>query len=54
MHTKGVRRLPVVNNDNELMGNLSADDLIDRFSEHIVDLSRLIAREQGREKTGRK
>jgi hypothetical protein len=30
------------------------DDLIDLFSEQIVDLARLIAREQGREKSGRK
>jgi CBS domain-containing protein len=54
MRAKGIRRLPVVNDDNELVGILSVDDLIDLFSEQIVDLARLIAREQGREKTGRK
>jgi CBS domain-containing protein len=54
MRAKGVRRLPVVNDDNDLVGILSVDDLIDLFSEQIVDLARLIAREQGREKTGRK
>lgn len=54
MRAKGIRRLPVVNDDNELAGILSVDDLIDLFSEQIVDLARLIAREQGREKTGRK
>lgn len=54
MRAKGVRRLPVVNDDNELAGILSVDDLIDLFSEQIVDLTRLIAREQGREKAGRK
>ena len=54
MRTKGIRRLPVVNDDNELVGFLSVDDLIDLFSEQIVDLARLIAPEQGREKTERK
>ena len=54
MRAKGIRRLPVVNDDNELVGILSVDDLIDLFSEQIVDLARLIAREQGREKAGRK
>jgi CBS domain-containing protein len=54
MRAKGIRRLPVVNDDNELVGILSVDDLIDLFSEQIADLARLIAREQGREKAGRK
>lgn len=54
MRAKGIRRLPVVNDDNELVGILSVDDLIDLLSEQIVDLARLIAREQGREKVGRK
>ena len=54
MRAKGIRRLPVVNDDNELVGILSVDDLIDLLSEQIVDLVRLIAREQGREKAVRK
>ncbi|MEK7223700.1 MAG: CBS domain-containing protein [Pseudomonadota bacterium] len=54
MRAKGIRRLPVVNDDNELVGILSVDDLINLLSEQIVDLARLIAREQDREKTGRK
>ena len=54
MRAKGIRRLPVVNDDNELVGILSVDDLIDLFSEQIVDLARLISREQDREKSGRK
>jgi len=54
MRAKGIRRLPVVNDDHELVGILSVDDLIDLFSEQIVDLARLIAREQSREKAGRK
>ena len=54
MRAKGIRRLPVVNDGNELVGILSVDDLIDLLSEQIVDLVRLIAREQGREKAVRK
>jgi len=54
MRAKGIRRLPVVNDDNELVGILSVDDLIDLFSEQIVDLTRLVSREQDREKAGRK
>ena len=54
MRAKGIRRLPVVNDDNELAGILSVDDLIDLLSEQIVDLARLISREQDREKSGRK
>jgi CBS-domain-containing membrane protein len=54
MRATGVRCLPIFNDDNELVGTLSVDDLIDLFSEQIVDLARLITREQGRKKTGRK
>lgn len=54
MRAKGIRRLPVINDDNELAGILSVDDLIDLLSEQIVDLARLIAREQTREKERRK
>ena len=54
MRAKGVRRLPVINDANDLVGILAVDDLIDLFSEQIVDLARLIAREQQRETERRK
>lgn len=54
MRARGVRRLPVVDGGNELVGILSVDDLIDLFSEHIADLAWLIAREQRREEEKRK
>lgn len=53
MRARGVRRLPVINDDNELAGILTVDDLIDLFSEQIVDLARLFAREQKSEKERR-
>ncbi|MDH3309498.1 MAG: CBS domain-containing protein [Gammaproteobacteria bacterium] len=54
MRTKGIRRLPVIDDDNGLAGILTVDDLIDLFSEQIADLARLIALEQKREKEKRK
>jgi CBS domain-containing protein len=54
MRAKGVRRLPVINDANDLVGILAVDDLIDLFSEQIADLARLVAREQQREKKKRK
>ncbi|HEY5683509.1 MAG TPA: CBS domain-containing protein [Sulfuricaulis sp.] len=54
MRAKGIRRLPVIDDDNGLAGILTVDDLIDLFSEQIADLARLIALEQKREKEKRK
>jgi len=54
MRARGIRRLPVIDDDNELAGILSVDDLIDLFSEQLADLARLIAREQTREQERRK
>ena len=54
MRAKGIRRLPVINDDNELSGTLSVDDLIDLMSEQIADLAKLIAREQKHEQEKRR
>lgn len=50
MRSKGVRRVPVVGQDGTLAGILALDDLIEVLSEVLVDVSRLIAREQHRER----
>ncbi len=54
MRARGIRRLPVINDDNELAGILSVDDLIELLSEQTADLAKLIARGQKLEKEKRK
>ncbi len=54
MRSRGIRRLPVIDDDGALAGILTVDDLIDLFSEQIADLARLIAFEQKREQERRK
>jgi CBS domain-containing protein len=53
MRKKGVRRLPVVNEDGALEGILTLDDLIDLIAEQMKDLAGLITKEQKREKKSR-
>ena len=49
MRHRGIRRLPVVGDDGELVGILSVDDIIDLMAEEIADLAALIRQEQARE-----
>jgi CBS domain-containing protein len=49
MRSRGVRRLPVVNDRGSLVGIVTVDDLIEMLSNELAEISRLIAREQGRE-----
>lgn len=49
MRSKGVRRMPIVSDKGELVGIVSVDDLIEMIAEELAELSKLIAREQGRE-----
>lgn len=54
MRARGIRRLPVIDDDGALAGILTVDDLIGLFSEQIADLARLIVFEQRREQESRK
>ena len=49
MCTHGIRRMPVVDKDNCLLGIISADDIVELLSEQLQNLTRLIAIEQKKE-----
>jgi CBS domain-containing protein len=49
MRAKGARRVPVVNNECELVGIVSVDDLLEILSGELSELSKLTAVEQRRE-----
>lgn len=49
MHTKGVRRLPVVDAKGSLVGIVTLDDLLELLAEEMNELSKLIAKEKMQE-----
>ncbi len=46
MRTKGVRRMPIVQEDGTLVGIVTLDDVIEVLAEEMNQLARLISREQ--------
>jgi len=50
MHTKGVRRIIVLNDAGGLEGILSIDDLIEFLADELSDLAKALTREQDKEK----
>jgi CBS domain-containing protein len=54
MASHGIRRLPVTGPDGEVEGILSLDDLLQRGSVQLWNLVTTVAREQRRERDGRK
>ena len=53
MRSNGIRRIPVINRDEKLVGILTVDDVIDVITEQLDDVVALIGREQKRERQGR-
>jgi len=49
MRTKGIRRIPVVNQEGGLEGIVSADDMLDLLAEEMAELAKVAPREQERE-----
>lgn len=54
MRNKGVRRIPIVQEDGGLAGILSIDDVIEILAEEMNQLARLISREQLHEQETRR
>lgn len=54
MRNKGVRRIPIVQEDGGLAGILSIDDIIEILAEEMNQLARLISREQMHEQETRR
>jgi len=54
MRFKGVRRLPTVDGEGQLVGIVTVDDILEVLSEALSELSRIVAREQARDASARK
>jgi len=54
MRTKAVRRLPVVDGQDALIGIVALDDLLALLAEELSELSALVSREQDKELHGRR
>jgi CBS domain-containing protein len=54
MRFKGVRRLPTVDADGQLVGIVTVDDLLEILAEELGELAKIVAREQSHEATARK
>ena len=54
MRFKGVRRLPTVDQDGQLVGIVTVDDLLEILAEELNELAMIVAREQSHEASARK
>jgi len=54
MRDEGVRRIPVVTNQNALVGIVSTDDIVQLLADEMTEVAKLISREQRREMVTRR
>lgn len=54
MRYKGVRRLPIIGGDGQLVGIVTIDDLLEVLAEQLTELARIVSREQALEAAGRR
>ena len=54
MRFKGVRRLPTVGLDGQLIGIVTVDDLLEILAEELSELAKIVAHEQSHEAVARK
>jgi CBS domain-containing protein len=54
MRDAGVRRIPVVTNQNALAGIVSTDDIVQLLADELTEVAKLISREQRREMVTRR
>jgi CBS domain-containing protein len=54
MRYKGVRRLPIVGGDGQLVGIVTIDDLLEVLAEQMTELAKVVAHEQVRESAARR
>lgn len=54
MRFKGVRRLPTVDGEGQLVGIVTVDDLLEILAEELNELAKIVAREQSNESAGRR
>lgn len=54
MRIKGVRRMPIVDSENRLIGIVTIDDLLEVLAEELNDIAHIVAREQSHERQARK
>lgn len=49
MRANGIRRIPVINEEEELEGIISVDDILDLLAEELTELAKVAPREQAYE-----
>jgi CBS domain-containing protein len=54
MRYKGVRRLPIIGADGQLIGIVTIDDLLEVLAEQLTELARVVSREQAHEAAARR